>query len=89
VFTRSYRPIAQVSDNPFSKASFVLDPDWLHARLYRLTMQPNCAKYGWHAEGNGTSFDFCTATKGGAGITQTPPPEGPTEIDCNQTNRPK
>ncbi|MGO4513803.1 lysozyme inhibitor LprI family protein [Bradyrhizobium sp. 2TAF36] len=23
-----------------------------------------CAKAGWHVEGNGTSFDFCTATQG-------------------------
>ena len=27
-----------------------------------------CAKYGWHAEGNGTSFTFCTATQGYAAI---------------------
>jgi hypothetical protein len=27
-----------------------------------------CGKAGWHAEGNGTSFTFCAATQGGAGI---------------------
>ena len=33
-------------------------------RKYSLTEQPNCAKYGWHSEGNGKSFDFCTMTQG-------------------------
>ena len=27
-----------------------------------------CGKAGWHAEGNGTSFKFCAATQGYAGI---------------------
>jgi hypothetical protein len=31
--------------------------------------EPNgCGKAGWHAEGNGTSFTFCAATQGYAGI---------------------
>ena len=34
---------------------------------YSLTRQPDCGKYGWHAEGNGMSFDVCTATQGYAG----------------------
>lgn len=38
-------------------------------RKYSLTVasadEPNgCAKYGWHAKGNGTAFTFCTATQG-------------------------
>jgi hypothetical protein len=37
-------------------------------KTYRIVQQPNCAKYGWHAEGHGSSFDFCTQTKGGAYI---------------------
>jgi hypothetical protein len=37
--------------------------EW-RGKKYSLTEQPNCAKYGWHPEGNGTSFDFCTATQG-------------------------
>ena len=28
-----------------------------------------CAKYGWHAKGNGMDFDFCTQTQGGAYIS--------------------
>lgn len=38
-----------------------------------------CAKYGWHAEGNGTSFDFCTATQGYGGISDK---EGETRVEC-------
>ena len=37
--------------------------EW-RGKKYSLTEQPNCGRYGWHAEGNGTSFDFCTATRG-------------------------
>jgi hypothetical protein len=30
-----------------------------------------CAKNGWHTEGNGTSFTFCTATQGyGQGLVR-------------------
>ena len=44
-----------------------------------------CGRVGWHAEGNGTSFNFCTATKGVAGIYK-----GETEeADCTlQRGRP-
>ena len=28
-----------------------------------------CGKGGWRAEGNGTAFNFCYATKGGGGIS--------------------
>ena len=41
--------------------------EW-RGKNYSLTAQPNCAKYGWHAEGNGASFDFCTATQGSGAI---------------------
>jgi hypothetical protein len=42
--------------------------EW-RGKKYNLTIatadEPNgCAKYGWHAKGNGTSFTFCTATQG-------------------------
>jgi hypothetical protein len=37
--------------------------EW-RGKKYSLTELPSCGRYGWHAEGNGTSFDFCTATKG-------------------------
>jgi hypothetical protein len=40
--------------------------EW-RGKKYSLTENP-CGRYGWHAEGNGTSFDFCTATKGYAWI---------------------
>jgi hypothetical protein len=33
-------------------------------KTYRISNQPDCAKYGWRVTGNGTSFNFCTATKG-------------------------
>jgi hypothetical protein len=39
-----------------------------------------CAKYGWHAEGNGTSFDFCAVTQGGAYIEAK---DGNDEVECN------
>ena|SRR5215813_5449046 len=38
-----------------------------------------CAKYGWHAEGNGTSFTFCTATQGYAAIEK----NGKEQAVCN------
>jgi hypothetical protein len=41
--------------------------EW-RGKKYSLTIQANCAKAGWHAKGNGTSFDFCAATQGYAGI---------------------
>ena len=37
-------------------------------KTYRITIEPSCGKYGWHATGHGSSFDFCTATKGWASI---------------------
>ena len=41
-------------------------------KTYHLSSQPGCAKYGWHVTGNGTSFDFCTATKGVASFQGQP-----------------
>jgi hypothetical protein len=32
--------------------------------IYKIKQQEDCAKFGWRAEKDGTSFDFCTATKG-------------------------
>src|SRR5262249_25556013 len=37
--------------------------EW-RGKKYKLTIASGCGKYGWHAEGNGTSFTFCTATQG-------------------------
>jgi hypothetical protein len=54
--------------------------EW-RGKRYSLTVQPDCAKYGWHAEGNGTSFDFCTATQGYAGFENTR--DGNEEVQCN------
>jgi hypothetical protein len=39
--------------------------EW-RGKKYRIVFQPDCAKYGWYAEGNGAAFNFCTATQGGA-----------------------
>jgi hypothetical protein len=47
--------------------------------VYKIKQQEDCAKYGWHAEKDGASFNFCTATKGGGGIEQN---DG-TVIQCN------
>lgn len=33
-------------------------------KTYKIVEQPECAKYGWRASGNGRSFDACTATRG-------------------------
>lgn len=53
-------------------------------RRYRLTVasaEPNgCARIGWHAEGNGTSFKFCTATQGYAAIEDN---DGNVRVRCN------
>jgi hypothetical protein len=46
--------------------------------LYRIEPQENCAKFGWHAEKNGVSFDFCTATQGYADFEQ-----NGTRIQCD------
>jgi hypothetical protein len=53
--------------------------EW-RAKQYSLTVQPDRAKYGWHAEGNGTSFDFCTATQGYAAIEDTR--DGNEQVQC-------
>lgn len=43
--------------------------------------EPNgCAKAGWHAEGNGTSFNFCAATQGYGAIEDK---DGDTKVRCN------
>ncbi|MER8917697.1 hypothetical protein NKI32_28265 [Mesorhizobium sp. M0761] len=38
-----------------------------------------CANYGWHVEGDGTSFDFCTATQGYADIQK----DGEIQVQCD------
>ena len=57
--------------------------EW-RGKKYSLTVangeEDACAKYGWHAEGNGTSFKFCTATKGYAAIEDK---DGNEQAQCN------
>jgi hypothetical protein len=53
-------------------------------KTYRLAMataddENGCAKYGWHAEGNGVSFKFCTATQGYGAIED----KGGVRVQCN------
>ena len=55
--------------------------EW-RGKKFRLT-PGDCAKYGWHAEGNGTSFTFCTATKGYAAIEK----DGEEQAVCNLKRR--
>jgi hypothetical protein len=43
--------------------------DW-KGNIYRIQENENCAKFGWRAERDGASFDFCTATQGYADFQQ-------------------
>ena len=45
---------------------------------YKLT-SADCGRVGWHAEGNGTSFEFCTATKGYGAIEK----DGNVQVECD------
>jgi hypothetical protein len=49
---------------------------------YKIKQNEDCAKFGWRAEKDGTSFDFCTATKGYASFQQ-----NGTEIQCDLKRR--
>jgi hypothetical protein len=50
---------------------------------YRIVRDLDCAKYGWKATGNGTSFRFCTATQGYGYIEDNGKKlEDGTEIEC-------
>ena len=51
----------------------------MEGQAIQTEQQPDCAKYGWHAEGNGTSFDFCTATQGYGAIED----KGDVKVRCN------
>jgi hypothetical protein len=58
--------------------------EW-RGKRYSLTItsadEPDgCAKNGWHAKGNGTSFTFCTATQGYAAIEDK---DGNDQVQCN------
>jgi hypothetical protein len=37
--------------------------EW-RSMIYRIKETENCAKFGWRAQKDGVSFDFCTATRG-------------------------
>ena len=43
-----------------------------------------CAKAGWHAEGNGTSFTFCAATQGYGAIKDK---DGIVRVQCDLKRR--
>jgi hypothetical protein len=45
---------------------------------YKIKENEDCGKFGWHAEKEGASFDFCTATQGYADFEQ-----NGTLIRCN------
>lgn len=48
-------------------------------KKYSLTII-DCGKAGWHAEGNGTSFDFCAATQGYGALKDK---NGEVRVQCN------
>ena len=54
-------------------------------RVFKLTPhEPGevCAKFGWHVQGDGVAFDFCTATQGYASFQRDGDQMG---IECDQT----
>jgi hypothetical protein len=46
--------------------------------IYKIKETEDCGKFGWRAEKDGASFDFCTATQGYADFEQSG-----TRIQCN------
>ncbi|GAB6841734.1 hypothetical protein HNR00_004765 [Methylorubrum rhodinum] len=48
-------------------------------KTYAITVQEDCAKFGWRATRPGETFDFCTATQGYADFQQ-----GDRLIQCDQ-----
>jgi hypothetical protein len=52
--------------------------EW-RGKRYKLTQKPDCGRWGWHAEGNETSFDFCTATQGYGAIED----KGDVKVQCD------
>jgi site-specific DNA-cytosine methylase len=69
---------------PFS--TYAQRYDVVGSPRWSLTVAPyddkggGCAKYGWHAEGDGTSFTFCTATQGYGAIEDK---NGDVRVQCN------
>lgn len=55
--------------------------EWKGA-TYKIKENEECAKYGWRAEKDGASFDFCTATQGYADFQQ-----NGINIQCNLKRR--
>ena len=57
--------------------------EW-RGKKYKITTSADdqlaCGKYGWHAEGNGTSFKFCTATQGYGAIQDK---DGTVRVRCD------
>jgi hypothetical protein len=58
--------------------------EW-RGKKYSITVKEDCGRYGWHAVGNETSFDFCTATKGEAGIEDK---DGNDQAQCHLSRKP-
>lgn len=48
-------------------------------KIYAIKVEESCAKFGWHAERKGETFNFCTATQGYADFK-----EGDELIRCDQ-----
>jgi hypothetical protein len=55
--------------------------EWRGKRYSLTIVDPlECGRYGWRAEGNGTSFKFCTATQGYGAIEDK---DGNDQVQCN------
>jgi hypothetical protein len=52
--------------------------------VYNIKDKEDCGRAGWHAEGNGRSFDFCTATQGYAAIQDK---DGNVQVQCDIRRR--
>jgi hypothetical protein len=59
-FFRSQYRIGSRSSDVVPKVKQTLE--WL-GHTYKIT-ETSCGRAGWHAERDGTSFDFCSATQG-------------------------
>lgn len=51
---------------------------WM-GKVYSIKIEESCANFGWHAEREGESFNFCTATQGYADFHQ-----GDKLVQCDQ-----
>lgn len=57
--------VCRVSDKAFSvKINDEKNTLMWRGKLYKIKIEESCAKFGWRAERNGETFNFCTATQG-------------------------